>query len=87
MPEKTYSVEFKLRAVNLAQQDDMTISQAARDSHRVSLNTSSARGHSPNHNPRLCAAMCLARETVPSRILCYHRAATDPGSKQKQVLY
>ena len=31
MPKKTYSIEFKLQAVNLAQQDDMTISQAARD--------------------------------------------------------
>ena len=31
MPKKTYSVEFKLQAVNLAQQKDMTISQAARD--------------------------------------------------------
>ena len=31
MPKKTYTVEFKLQAVNLAQQDDMTISQAARD--------------------------------------------------------
>ena len=31
MPKKTYSVEFKLQAVNLAQQDDMTICQAARD--------------------------------------------------------
>ena len=29
--KKTYSIEFKLQAVNLAQQDDMTISQAARD--------------------------------------------------------
>ena len=31
MPKKTYSVEFKLQVVNLAQQDNMTISQAARD--------------------------------------------------------
>ena len=31
MPKKTYSIEFKLQAVNLAQQEDMTISQAARD--------------------------------------------------------
>ena len=31
MPKKTYSIEFKLQAVNLAQQKDMTISQAARD--------------------------------------------------------
>lgn len=31
MPKKTYSVEFKLQAVNLTQQEDMTISQAARD--------------------------------------------------------
>ena len=28
---KKYSIEFKQQAVNLAQQDDMTISQAARD--------------------------------------------------------
>lgn len=28
---KTYSVEFKLQAVNLVQQEDMTISQVARD--------------------------------------------------------
>ena len=31
MPKKTYSIEFKLQAVNLAQQPDMTICQAARD--------------------------------------------------------
>lgn len=31
MPKKTYSVEFKLQAVNLTQQKDMTISRAARD--------------------------------------------------------